>query len=183
MKLTKDQKQKLVLGAMLVVGVIYAYFEFLLGPLQRGREAALKNSAALDPKIAEAKSQIAKTDALRVRESDSKRLQAQVNAMIPEGSPIAWFPPRITEFYKKHAIDRVTARMNSEAAEKDLPGFRRLHWGLEAPRVEFIPFAAAVSDMENQNPLIEVQTFEIEAGREDVGVQRAALTMNILTRQ
>jgi hypothetical protein len=183
MKLSKDQKQKLVLGSMMLAGVVYAYFEFLLGPVRTGRQAAVKNSAALDPKIAEAKAQIAKTEALKAREEAAKLLQAQVKAMVPEGSPIAWFPPRITEFYKQRGVDRAIARMNSEAPEKDIPGYRKLHWGLEVARGEFVPFAAAVSEMENNFPLVEVQTFEAEAGREDVGTQRVAITMNILTLQ
>ncbi len=35
MKLNKDQTQKLALGLLIMIGVIYSYFDFLLGPLQQ----------------------------------------------------------------------------------------------------------------------------------------------------
>ena len=180
MKLNKDQKQKLALGAIFIIGVIYAYFEFLLGPLQGAKAAAISNANALEPKIAAAKAQLAKVAALKTKLPEAQHLMQQVRSMIPDGSPIAWFPPRMVEFFKKHGVDRVTARMNNETVEKELPGFRRLSWGIEVPRVDFITYAAAVSALENEEPLIEIQSFEVEAGREDVGVQRTALILNNL---
>ena len=32
---------------------------------------------------------------------------AQVNDMIPEGAPIAWFPPRIHAFFDRHNLKGV----------------------------------------------------------------------------
>jgi hypothetical protein len=180
MKLNKDQKQKLALGGMIVIGVVYAYFEFLLGPLQAAEKGAVAEAEALEPKIAAAKAQLAKVVDLKTKQPQAKRFMAQIDTMIPEGSPIAWFPPRMSEFFKKHGVDRVTARMNNETVEKDLPGFRRLNWGIEAPKVDFITYAAAVSALENEEPLIEIQSFEVEAGREDVGMQRATVIVNNL---
>jgi hypothetical protein len=183
MKMTKDQKQKIVLGGMIVVGVIYAYFEFLLGPLRAGRQAAMQNSAALDPKISGAQAQIAKVAALKQKEPQARLLMQQVDSMIPSGSPIAWFPPRLIEFFKKHGIDKITARLNSEAADNELPGYKRLNWGVEAPSVQFIHFAGAVSALENDEPLIQVQAFEVETSREEIGKERASLTLNNIIRQ
>jgi hypothetical protein len=180
MKLSKEQKQKLALGGIFIIGVIYAYFEFLLGPLQGAKAAAESTTRALEPKIAAAKAQLKKVADLKTKQPEAKLFMQQINAMIPEGSPIAWFPPRMVEFFKKHGVDRVTARMNSETVEKELTGFRRLNWGVEAPKVDFITYAAAVSALENEEPLIEIQSFEAEAGREDVGTQRAALIVNNL---
>ena len=182
MNLTKDQKQKLALGAMMLVGVIYAYFEFLLGPLQIARNAAASSKDALEPKIQQAQAQISKTQQLKSREHEARLVVDQINTMIPEGSPIAWFPPRLAGFFKRQKIDQVLTRMNNEAPEKELQGFRRLQWGVEAARIEFIPFAAAVAELENQELLIEIQAFEIDAGRDDVGVQRAALTLTNMSR-
>jgi hypothetical protein len=180
MKLNKDQKQKLLLGGMIVIGVVYAYFEFLLGPLRNAENAAAKKAKALEPQIAAAKAQLAKVEQLKTKQPDAKKFMQQVNSMIPEGSPIAWFPPRLTEFFKKHGIDRITARMNTDTAEKELNGFRKLNWSAEAPKADFIVFAAAVAALENEEPLVEIQSFEAEAGREDVSFQRAALTLNNL---
>jgi hypothetical protein len=180
MKLTKDQKQKLALGGMIVVGVIYVYFEFLLGPLRRAEQAAASATTALEPKISVAKAQIKKVELLKAKQPAAKQYMDQIKSMIPEGSPIAWFPPRMVEFFKQHGIDRVTARLNNETVERELTGFRRLNWGVEAPKANFLVFAATVAALENEEPLIEIQSFEIETLREDVSAQRSALILNNL---
>jgi hypothetical protein len=182
MKLDKEQKQKVVLGGMIVVGVIYAYFEFLLGPVSRAESAAVKSAAALDPKIEEAKLQIAKTEALKKRAPEAQKFMKQIISTIPEGSPIVWFPQRVSEIFKKHGVEKVACRSNTDVPEKNLPGFKRLTWGLEAPKVDFLAFGAAVAALENSEPLVEIQSFEIEANRDDVGVQRAALGLHNLIR-
>jgi hypothetical protein len=182
MKLTKDQIQKLSLGLMIVAGAIYGYFDFLLGPLQKERATLKKNTADLDPKIAEAKAQIAKTAALAAQSPAAQELLAQVRDLAPEGSPVAWFPPRVTDFFKDHGGGRVITRMNNELPEKEFPGFRRLNWSLEFPGTEFVPFAAALAAFENSEPLCEVQAFEVEAGREDIARQHIVLNVNSIVR-
>ena len=180
MKLNKDQKQKLLLGGMLVVGVVYAYFEFLLGPLRKAEQAAKFSITELEPKIAASNAQIAKVAGLRAKQPEAERYMAQVKGMIPEGSPIAWFPPRLVDFFKRHGVEKITARLNNETVEKELVGFRRLNWSLEAPHADFISFAAALAALENEEPLVEVQSFEAEAGRENVGLQRVGVILNNL---
>ena len=49
MKLGKEEIQKLILAGLMVFGVIYSYFSFLLGPLIDSQDAARKSIAALTP--------------------------------------------------------------------------------------------------------------------------------------
>jgi hypothetical protein len=182
MKLTKDQTQKLVLGVMMLGIVIYGYNEFLLNPLQIDKKAAIQEAADLDPKIKEAEDQIKRVEAMKAKAPEARQTMEQVNAMIPEGSPVAWFQPRVAEFFKGQGIERVVSKMNADIVDKDVPGFRRVSWGLELPRLEFLTFARAISALENQEPLFEIDAFDVEAGREDVSVQRASLTLTNLVR-
>jgi hypothetical protein len=182
MKLTKDQIQKIVLGGMLFCGVIYGYFEFLLGPLSAGREHAVKEVAELAPKIAAAKAQVAKTKAIEAKAPGAQQILEQVNAMIPQGAPIAWVPTRLAEFFKREGVEKATARMVGELSEKELTGFGKCAWAVEIPRVEFITFAAALSTLENVEPLMEVQTLEIEAGRDEPQFQRMSITIHNTVR-
>lgn len=183
MKLTKDQIQKIVLGSMLSCGVIYAYFEFLLGPQTAGRERAIKAAAALEPQISAARGQIAKTQALEEKGPEAQRLLDQVKAMIPNGSPIAWLPTKVTDLFKREGVDKVTPRMLNESADKELTGFSRITWAVDVPRGEFLTFAKAVAALENEEPLMEVQSFEIEASRGDIQNQRIAFNLLNLVRQ
>ena len=181
-KLSKDQIQKIVLGVMLLFGVVYGYFEFLLGPLAAGRAAALKETEALGPKIAAARQQILKAKNLEEAAPTSQRVLDQVNAMIPDGAPIAWVPTRLTELFKHEGVDKVSARMISELSDKEIPGYSKIAWSMEFPQVEVLTIANAIAALENREPLMEIQSLEIEAGRENVQFQRVSLTLHNIVR-
>ncbi len=183
MKLNKDQIQKIGLSAMMLVGVVYAYSEFLLGPLQQERAVATASLAALDPQVTAAKKQIARTKGLEAKEPATNLLIQQVGDMIPEGAPVAWFPPRLTDFFKRNGIEKVAARMNNESTEKDLPGFRRINWSLDIPSAEFVKFIAALSSLENEEPLFEVQALEVDTSRDSTQFQHITVNINSLSRQ
>ena len=51
-KLNKDQIQKIVLSTLGFIGLIYCYFNFFLGPLNRSREAMSKTIGELQAKTA-----------------------------------------------------------------------------------------------------------------------------------
>lgn len=183
MKLGKDEIQKLVLGGLLFFGVLYSYFTMLLGPLSKRQELTDVGVTALDGEITKAKAQIARTAEMERNAPIASATVEQVNAMIPEGSPVAWFPTRMAEFFKKQGIDKSATRMNNEVLDKELPGFRRLAWGVDLPRVEFVPFATAVAALENEEPLIEISSLQIDASREDVETQHALITVNNIVKK
>lgn len=182
MKLSKEQIQKITLGTMMFAGIIYAYFEFLLGPLTADREHAVKATAALAPKIAAAQAQIAKVKTIEAMAPASKMLVEQVGAMIPQGAPVAWVPTRLTETLKAEGVAKASARMAGEPPERELPGFGKYAWTVDIPQVEFITFARALSALENAEPLMELQSLEIEAGRDEFQAQRVTFTIHNIVR-
>lgn len=183
MKLGKDEIQKIVLGVLMLFGVLYSYFDLLLGPMVKRQNTTRQSIAALGPEIANAKAQIEKTRKLEENEANVTLTARQVEAMIPEGSPVAWFPTRMSEFFKKQGLEKTSTRMNGEMPDKELPGFRKLGWGVDLPKVEFVSFAKAIATLENEEPLLEISTLQIDASRDDVETQRALLTINNLIKQ
>jgi hypothetical protein len=183
MKLGKDEIQKIVLGVLMLFGVIYSYFDMLLGPLVKRQHATRQSIEALGPEIAAAKAQVEKTRQMELNAPNATLTARQVEAMIPEGSPVAWFPTRMAEFFKKQGLDKTSTRMNAEAPDKELAGFRKLAWGVDLPKVEFIPFAQALALLENDEPLLEISSLQIDASREDVEAQHVLLTVNNLVKQ
>ena len=183
MKLGKEEIQKTVLGGVMLAGLVYVYFSLLLGPLV-GRQALVRKSITdLDPQIAAAQSQMKKTAAITVSAPKATETLAQVNSMIPEGSPVAWFPTRLADFFKKQGVDKAATRMNNETEDKNLPGFRRIFWNVDLPRVDFIPFAAALAQLENEEPLVEIGTIQVDTSREDTASQHVLMTLNNLVKQ
>ena len=183
MKLDKEEIQKLVLGLLMLLGVIYSYFDMLLFPLQKKQATLRKNIAALKPELQKAQAQIKRTEDLKKQAPEQTAVIASINATIPEGSPVAWFPPRMSELFKGQSIDKVTTKYNTEVVDKEVIGYRRLSWGLDLPKVDFLPFGAAVCALENSEPLLEIASLQIDANRDEIQSLRVAMTAQNLVKQ
>ncbi|HEV7867281.1 MAG TPA: hypothetical protein VGO90_06340 [Chthoniobacteraceae bacterium] len=183
MKLGKDEIQKLFLGGLLLIGVIYSYFTMLLFPLQAKQAAIRKSTEALTPEIAKAKAQIKRTTELERTAPELIAVLAQAEAMIPEGSPVAWFPTKVADFFRQQGIEKASTRFSSETAEKELPGFRRLAWGIDLPKVDFAQFGSAICALENEEPLLQIASLQIDASRDDVQAQHALINVQNIVKQ
>lgn len=70
----------------------------------------------------------------------------------------------------------------SESGETAMPGFKKVTWTIDVPRVEFIPLGIAISGLENDEPLLTIQNVTIEATREDAQYQHATLILTTLVK-
>jgi hypothetical protein len=183
MKLNKEELQKLFLGGLLLLGVVYSYFDLLLFPLKKHQSSTEKSTIALGPEIQNAQAQIKKTQELERTFADKTIVVRQVESMIPEGSPVAWFPTSVGEFFKRQGIEKSTTKLNTETLEKDLPGFRRLSWGIEIAKISYGQLGNSLCALENENPLLEIRTLQVDASRDDAESQRVTLTVNNIVKQ
>jgi len=183
MKLGKEEIQKIILSALLLIGLLYCYFNLLLGPLSTREAKARATIATLEPQIADARKQIQKTGAIERQAPAAEAVIDQLKSSIPEGAPVAWFPPRMADFFKRNGIEKVQTRMTNEFGEKDLPGFRRLVWAIDIPKIEFAPLGIAIAGLENEEPLLQVSNVSVEATKDDPQYQHAVLTVATLVRQ
>lgn len=181
--LRKEDIQKLALGSLMFAGVIYGYFDILLSPLQKRQVNIATSVNALDPEIAKAKDQLKRAAGVETEAPKASANVAQVDALIPEGAPVAWFPVLISDFFKGAGFDKAVTRMNNEFVDKELPGYRRVTWGIDVPRVECLGFANAIAALENAEPLIEIQSMTIESMRDDPEGQHVSLTVNNIVKQ
>ena len=183
MKLGKEQIQRLMLGVLLLIAMIYSYFALLLGPLNVQQASTRKAIAAITPQIEAANAQIRRAQTVEQNAPAARATLDQINSLIPDGSPVAWFPPMIAEFFKARGIEKAATRMNNEFPEKDLPGFRRIAWSIDLPRVGFIPFATALAQLENEEPLLEITAVQLDSAPDNVELQRALLTVSNIVKQ
>lgn len=182
MKLGKEEIKKIAASLLLLAALLWAYFAFLLGPLEANEEKSAVGIQTLEPQIAEAKEQLAKTAKLEKKAPVATAALNQLKSTIPDGAPIAWFPPRMASFFKRHGIEKAATHLVSEEPDSGLPGFRKLIWAVEIQRVEFIPFGQAMSSLENEEPLLNVINVTVEATREDAQYQHAVLTVSTLVK-
>ncbi len=180
MKLTKDQIQKIFLSSLLMIGLIYCYFTFLIDPLGR-RD---KNNAAaieeLDGKLATARTEIKRSKSVQDQAKTAEETLAQVGDMVPEGAPIAWFPPRIKAFFDRHNIKNTTVQsVGMDAVDATLGGYRNAHWTINIPQASMTQLGIALAGLENEEKLLEITRLQITSVADSPEKQH--VSMNVVT--
>lgn len=178
LKLNKDQIQKLMLSTIGFIVLVYVYFSFFLGPLNRSRDGMLAQINELQDKVAGSKAELTKTANLEKQAETATKRFAALKALSPEGAPIAWFPPRMKAFFANHEIDKVTARLETSLAykETDLANWMRYNWVLELPQADFSTLGKAVAALENAEPLLSIMRINIKALPDDPQFQQVTLS-------
>ena len=182
MKFGKDEIQKIALSSIVLLASLYAYFNLMLGPLAKGEVATKDALAKLEKQIADGKRQLQQAQTLETSSLPSGEKIKRLKDSIPDGAPVAWFPPQIGAFFKQHGIEKIAVRLNNEVADKDLPGFRKLFWTIDVPKVEFVPLGLAIAALENEHPLLEITNLGIEQSKDNVQFQHATLTVSTIVK-
>ena len=180
-KLTKDQIQKIALSSLMMLGLIYCYFTFLIAGLNK---ADRDNAAAidrLDKEIAKAKTTIRRSSSVEEQSRSAEETLAQVNDMIPDGAPIAWFPPRMNAFFARHNVKGISVRSNGIDTTPDavMKDYRNANWTLDIPQVGATALGISLTGLENEEKLLEITRLQISTQADAPEKQRVSL--NLLT--
>ena len=177
-KFTKDQIQKLALSAIGFVALLYCYFNFFLGPLNKSRASMQATIVDLQNKIGASKNEMKKASNLEQQASDATARYAALKALTPEGAPIAWFPPRMKTFFANQHIDKAIARLDGSTAFKqsELSNWMRYTWIIDLPQTDFAPLGYALAELENAEPLLSIVKLQIRAVPDDPQFQQVTLT-------
>jgi hypothetical protein len=161
--LNQDQLKKVILSGFGFVVLLYVYFTFFLGPLNKSRQAAQAAIADLQHKIDNSKSEMAKATNLERQAKDATVRFGTLKALSPEGAPIAWFPPRIKNFFAEQRIDKTTARLESTTSfkETELSGWNKYNWLIDLPQTDYISLGQAIAALENTEPLLCINKLSI----------------------
>jgi hypothetical protein len=165
MKLTKDQFKKLSLSLMGFIFLVYVYFTFFLGPLNRSRAATLAKINERQSKLDTSKEEMAKAIKLEQNAKTATERFAALRKLNAEGAPIAWFPPRMKTFFANEQIDKAVARLEGNTALKqdELSGWLRYNWIIDLPQADYSTLGRAIADLENSEPLLCVTRMSIHA--------------------
>jgi hypothetical protein len=176
-KFSKDQIKKLSLSAMGFVFLLYVYFSFFLGPLQKIRSATLTQIADRQKKIASSKTEVAKAANLERQAKDAMARFAALKELSPEGAPIAWFPPRVKTFFANEGIDRAIARLESNTSFKqsELAAWTKYNWLIDLPQADFAALGKSIAELENSQPLLSLNKLSIHVLPEQPQFQQVAI--------
>lgn len=177
-KLSKDQIQKIVLTVLGFIGLLYVYFSFFLGPLNKSRAAAQVRIAELQGKIASSKTELTKASNLEQQATEATDRFSALKASSPEGAPIAWFPPRMKTFFANQQIEKAAARLEGTSAFKqpELAEWSRYTWLIDLPQSDFPTVGKAVAQLETNEPLLSVSRISIKADATDPSYQQVSLS-------
>ena len=180
-KLTKDQLQKIILSALMMIGLIYCYFTFLIASLNKSDRATVTAIENLDKEIAKAKSNVKRGASVEEQARSSEELLAQVNELVPDGAPIAWFPPRMNTFFARHGIKNITVRSAGidSAPDPVMKDFRNANWTVDVPQVGATALGITLAGLENEEKLAEITRLQVSSQADAPEKQRVSI--NLLT--
>ena len=180
--MNKDQLKKLMLGGLGLIALLYVYFSFFLGPLNKSRNAVQAKVKDLQTKISTSKTEISKATKLEETAHSATVRYDALRALSPDGAPIAWFPPRMKTFLTSHQIDKGTTRLETNSAfkEKELASWSRYLWIIDLPQADFESLGNALAELENTNPLLSSRKLRIAAATEDPEMQKVVFTISTI---
>ena len=161
----KEQIKKISLSAMGFVVLVYVYFSFFLGPLNRSRDTMLKAIKDKQTKLDSSKDEMSKATTLEHQAKAATTRFAALKALNAEGAPIAWFPPRIKVFFANEQIDKAVARLENSSVfkEPELASWMKYNWMIEIPQADYSAVGKAIADLENAEPLLSIAKITIRA--------------------
>jgi hypothetical protein len=179
LNLSKDQIQKLAVSTIGFVVLLYVYFNFFLGPLNKSRDSMQASINDLQKKVGSSKNEMTKTANLEKQASAATTRYAALTNSSPEGAPIAWFPPRMKVFFSNQQIDKTTARLESSVPykEAELSGWMRYNWTLDLPQTDFSALGKAVAELENTEALLSINHIKIHFSADDPQFQQVSLSV------
>jgi hypothetical protein len=185
-KFNKDQIQKVALSVVGFIFLLYVYFNFFLGPLNRSRNTMLAAIKDKQTKLDSSKSDMNKATALEQKAKTATARFATLKSLNPEGAPIAWFPPRIKVFFANQQIDKAVARLENNTAFKqpELSGWTKYSWSIDLPQADYATLGKAIAELENAEPLLSVAKLSIRALPDQPQFQQVVLlASNIIEKK
>lgn len=175
--LNKDQLKKISLSGMGFVFLVYVYFTFFLGPLNRSRDTMTRAMNDKQAKIDSSKDEMSKAATLEHQAKAATTRFAALKALNSEGAPIAWFPPRLKVFFANEQIDKAVARLENSSAfkEPELDGWMKYNWLINIPQADYSALGKAIADLENAEPLLSITKVAIHAQADQGGYQTVDL--------
>jgi hypothetical protein len=182
-KLSKDQIQKIFLSSLLMLGLIYCYFTFLITPTSKTDATNLQAIEDLNGKLAQARTQELRSRNIKDQARTAEETLAQVNDMIPDGEPIAWFPPKMRDFLDRQNLKNASIHPSGFAtAENGMGDFKSENWVIEIPQTGFTQLGIALAGLENEEKLLQITHIQISTQIDNPEKQRVTINATALEK-
>lgn len=181
----QDTVKKIAAIVIFALIGLYGYFSVLLGPLDETEVRSKKEIAELTPLVGAAEKEIAKTRALERSDPATVRarqLRETLDATIPGGAPIAWFPQRLSEFFAAHDVRSFSSQLTSETVDGNFPGFKVSVWQINVNNIGFAQIGSVLAALENHEGLAQITGIEINTNLSNPEQQSLRLDLSTLVK-
>lgn len=170
---------------MALAALVYCYLSFLLGPLQASQAGMINTTAELEGKIAASKKTVDQTAQLERTAAAAIGAKEKMDAMMPEGSPLAWVPPRLKSFFASDGVETGPIRLLNTLPTKrpELSAFAIDEWLVEFPRADFLALAKSIARFESENPLGSIVSVRVHANDAELGFQTVTLGIRTIVKR
>jgi len=184
-RLSSTEIKKIALSLIAAIAVAYCYFVFLLSPLRASAVQMLQTTAGLEEKIVGGK--MSMQEMARREQSDVAAIARSetLKAMVPDGAPLAWVPPRMKSFLSGDGVKGGVVRLINTfpIKQREVSAFVIDEWIIEFPHANFLTLVEGIARTENKNPLWRVVSVRIHANDADPEQQSATLGINTIVRK
>lgn len=183
--MSKEQIQKFVLIALFAGGGIYAYFDFLLGPLNRREANASADIQKLEPLIRDAQGRIRRTKSIEAADPHAAAAGVVFDVMesqIPKEASVAWLPQRMDAYFQKAGFEKGNFKQNEERQDTIIPLYKRSSWEVEFSKGDFFKLGKALAALENGEGLLQVTRLRIDIMPNDPAIQRVSIGFQTLVK-
>jgi Tfp pilus assembly protein PilO len=182
-KMSKDDKQKLVLMGLLIAGVCFVAFQFLLGPGLNRLKAGKMALAEWKAKVTEGREMIRDRDRIQRIATESTKKLSTLMAWIPNEADSSWVLKLISDVARQQNIRTVSIKPVKEEDQAQAGVYKILSCQIEL-KTDYHSFGRFLDQLERQSPYLLVRDINIESSVEDDSVQEISLKIHyFVTRQ
>lgn len=184
-KFSKEEIKKAVLSLIGLIALLYCYFTFLLGPLNKARSNMISATADEEKKLADGKKTIEQAAKLEKTAHESDERIKMIDALTPSGAPVAWFPPLLKSFFAADQIEigHVGLSNTTEFKPSELAAYSKTNWVIDIPRVDFLLLGVSIARLENERPSSKITNIHIQAIQDKPEFQTTTLGIAMIVKK
>ena len=130
-------------------------------------------------KTASSKTEMKKTANLEAQAKEATSRYGALKSTTRPGAPIAWFPPKMRNFFESHGVEKVGVKLDGSGnfKEPELADWVKDTWSMDLPSAGFDAFGKAIAELDNTEPILAVQRLSLHAVPADPQSQQASITV------
>lgn len=168
---------------MMIVIVLYVAWSSFITPAQSSLKASEQEIARLDEELRKAKATITRISNFEEKLAKASKKEDVMFDKQPMGSPLAWVPPRLENFFVRQGLSCMVQTNDSSTPLTGQSQHLQVYkWKLNFQSADFLKFGAGLASFETNHPLVGIQSIKISFQPENPANQSITVVANSIVR-